>query len=583
MHRRRITIVQPYIPPYRVPFFRRLAADLHGQLGAELTVAHGSPPPATGCDRDDGTLALEGAVVLSERSWQIGGLPVRVRRLGDLPTGRTFSSWDRLSRTWRPTPARQRIVAAGAGRMWACPGHVGPWSDLPQGGRPSAPGGQAGSHPAGVMVFRLHSGGADHVAAGGFPRDRITVVRNSTDTTALVAARNAVTDAQVAEFASQHGLVPDRTGLYLGGFHASKRIPFLLEAVAHIVKRMPDFRLLVAGDGACRSSVESSAARGDGVVYVGPVHDDRRALLGAASRLMLMPGLVGLCAVDSFALRTPLVTTDWPGHSPEFEYLEHGRNAMVASGGPEQYAEAVVRTLSSPELMARLQRGCVSNSGNYTVEEMSARFAAGVAELLERRPSLLPAADRDRHPGKESHSPAAYKGDVLHTSHTVGGTAAHRARKDPAERSRQLSRPPDQTTWHRKVLELGLDGCCGTSPRKALRTTPDRVSLSRSGVSKTSAARVKKIRAPRWAISWKNTVSSPPVLSKAERKRRPVRRTVDMQTSVFPDCANPSSGPSPASAPGGSVDLRPATEVHAEADGPRQAPRRHRRRSPQHW
>ncbi|MER5802360.1 MULTISPECIES: glycosyltransferase family 4 protein [Streptomyces] len=379
--------MQPYIPPYRVPFFRRLAADLHGQLGAELTVAHGSPPPATGCDRDDGTLALEGAVVLSERSWQIGGLPVRVRRLGDLPhrsdvliVGQALQNLETYPLLARGLSRRARAGCGPALAMW---GHGRTYHK--EGGPLLRVAKRVLTRQA-SWFFAYTAGGADHVAAGGFPRDRITVVRNSTDTTALVAARNAVTDAQVAEFASQHGLVPDRTGLYLGGFHASKRIPFLLEAVAHIVKRMPDFRLLVAGDGACRSSVESSAARGDGVVYVGPVHDDRRALLGAASRLMLMPGLVGLCAVDSFALRTPLVTTDWPGHSPEFEYLEHGRNAMVASGGPEQYAEAVVRTLSSPELMARLQRGCVSNSGNYTVEEMSARFAAGVAELLERRP-----------------------------------------------------------------------------------------------------------------------------------------------------------------------------------------------------
>ncbi len=45
VHQRRITIVQPYLSHYRVPFFRRLAADLHKQLGAELVVAHSSPPP----------------------------------------------------------------------------------------------------------------------------------------------------------------------------------------------------------------------------------------------------------------------------------------------------------------------------------------------------------------------------------------------------------------------------------------------------------------------------------------------------------------------------------------------------------
>ena len=46
--------------------------------------------------------------------------------------------------------------------------------------------------------------------------------------------------------------------------------------------------------------------------------------MAALSRanLMLIPGLVGLAVVDSFAAQCPVVTTDFRGHSPEFEYIE---------------------------------------------------------------------------------------------------------------------------------------------------------------------------------------------------------------------------------------------------------------------
>ncbi|WP_234542738.1 glycosyltransferase family 4 protein [Streptomyces shenzhenensis] len=378
--------MQPYISHYRVPFFHRLAGDLHRELGADLIVAHGSPPPAQGSGSVQDADELESAVSVVQHSWRIAGLPVRVRRLGHLPRSSDVVIVEQALQNLETFPllARGLLRRAGAGSGPA----LGMWGH-----------GRTYDKQAGPLLrtakrfltsqvswfFAYTAGGADHVAAGGFPRDRITVVRNATDTTALAAARNAVTDEQVADFCSRFGLVPERTGLYLGGFHASKRIPFLMEAVGHIVERVPEFRLLVAGDGPCRPLIESSAAGGDGVVYVGPVHDERRALLGAASRLMLMPGLVGLCAVDSFALRTPLVTTDSPRHSPEFEYLDHGRNSMVVTGGPEQYAEAVVRTLTSPGLMARLQQGCASDADKYTVEGMSARFTEGVAGLLRTR------------------------------------------------------------------------------------------------------------------------------------------------------------------------------------------------------
>ncbi|MFD8004210.1 glycosyltransferase family 4 protein [Streptomyces mirabilis] len=381
--------MQPYIPHYRVPFFRRLAADLDRQLGAELIVAHGSPPPAQRGGNVQSARELECAVGLVQHSWQIGGFPVRVRRLGHLPRWSDVVVVEQALQNLETFPLLARGLSrrtrAGSGPALAMWGHGRTYD------KQASPLLRAAKRlltRQASWFFAYTAGGADHVAAEGFPRDRVTVVRNATDTTTLAEARNAVTDEQVTEFSSQFGLVPERTGIYLGGFHAAKRIPFLVEAVGHIVKRVPEFRLLVAGDGACRSLIESSAARGDGVVYVGPVHDERRALLGAASRLMLMPGLVGLCAVDSFALRTPLVTTDIPYHSPEFEYLDHGSNSMIVAGGPEQYAEAVVSTLTSPGLMARLQQGCASDAHKYTVEGMSARFTEGVAGLLETRLSI---------------------------------------------------------------------------------------------------------------------------------------------------------------------------------------------------
>ncbi|MFE3659925.1 glycosyltransferase family 4 protein [Streptomyces sp. NPDC059165] len=383
MKRPRITIVQPCIPPYRVPFFRRLATDLHEKLGADLTVAYGSRPCVSrvGNDRDD--CEVKRAVPLIEHSWRIGGLPVRVRRLGDLPRRsdvviveqalQNLETYHLLVRRWLRAARGRSRPALG---MWGL-GRNYKQVPFPMGSAKHFLTRRAS------WFFAYTQGGATHVASHGFPPDRITVVNNATDTKALVAARNAVTYQQVRTFAENHHLVPGHTALYLGGLHETKRIPFLLEAAAHIVRNMPDFRLLVVGDGPCRPMVEAAAARGDGVVYLGAVHDERRALFGAASQLMLVPGTVGLCAVDSFALGTPVVTTNWHWRSVEFEYLQHGRNALVISGDPRQYAQAVLRTLSDPQRVAQLQQGCASDAHRYTVEQMSARFTQGVAKLLE--------------------------------------------------------------------------------------------------------------------------------------------------------------------------------------------------------
>jgi glycosyltransferase involved in cell wall biosynthesis len=106
------------------------------------------------------------------------------------------------------------------------------------------------------------------------------------------------------------------------------------------------------------------------------------ALLGAVSDVMLMPGRVGLCAVDSFVLRTPVVTTDWPWHAPEFEYLRNGHNAVITSDDPAVYAAAVQALLTDQPRLASLRARCREDATSYTTDAMATRFCEGLLRLL---------------------------------------------------------------------------------------------------------------------------------------------------------------------------------------------------------
>ncbi|WP_351233386.1 glycosyltransferase family 4 protein [Streptomyces sp. NPDC002133] len=245
----------------------------------------------------------------------------------------------------------------------------------------------------GAWFFAYTEGGAAHVAAGGFPSERITVVRNSTDTTALAATRDRAGHPGTAEYAEgallrkRYGLAAGRTALFLGGLDAPKRIPFVLEAAGRIADALPGFRLLIAGDGADRKLVDDAASRpGSPVVPMGRATGPLVALLGSVSDVMLMPGRVGLCAVDSFALRTPIITTDWPWHAPEFEYLTNGRNAVITPDDPSAYAVTVTALLQDAERLASLRASCREDAERYTVEGMAERFCDGLLRLIGKPP-----------------------------------------------------------------------------------------------------------------------------------------------------------------------------------------------------
>jgi glycosyltransferase involved in cell wall biosynthesis len=372
---RRVLITQPYVTHYRAPFFRRLAADLAAH-GAELTVVHGAPSSAQMARGD--TACLETAVQVRQRVLRICRRTLIWRDLRELASRAHVVVLEQALRNLETYPLLLAPRSSPAVALW---GHGQTYNASANG-----PARAAKLHLTrqADWFFAYTRGGADHLEASGFPHDRITVVHNATDTTALKRARAAVTTGQIEEFAARHGLAPERTALFLGHLDVPKRIPFLLDAVRHVAARLPDFKLLIAGDGQHRGLVEAEAAARRNIVYLGPVFDQQRALLGASSQLMLMPGLVGLCAVDSFALGTPLVTTHWPFHSPEFEYLEHGRNSLVVSGGPREYADCVVHALTHPGLLPQLRQGCAADADRYTIERMSRSFAEGVLQLCTR-------------------------------------------------------------------------------------------------------------------------------------------------------------------------------------------------------
>jgi hypothetical protein len=96
-----------------------------------------------------------------------------------------------------------------------------------------------------------------------------------------------------------------------------------------------------------------------------------------------MPGRVGLVAVDSFALETPIVTTTWPFHGPEVEYLEDRVNARFARDSVPSYVETVERLLLSRDELLRLKAGCAAAVSRYSLETMVANFTTGVLAALD--------------------------------------------------------------------------------------------------------------------------------------------------------------------------------------------------------
>ncbi|CAN7470328.1 glycosyltransferase family 4 protein [Arthrobacter sp. LjRoot78] len=369
----RVAIIHPWLPQYRVGFFRQLIAQGRDK-GVEINVFYGETPPEWQERRD--TMSAAGFTKLETHFISVNG-------------GRSFNRKDlaaveragqndliiveqavRNLETYELLMRREPLAFWGHGKTYTKKvSRLQDWF-------------KQWLTRRGSWFFAYTPVGAEAMANSGMAREKITVVQNSIDTRTLREDLSNVDRDSLASFKMKHDL-RGKTALFVGGLDRSKRLPFLFEAATEAARLDPDFRLLVAGSGDDQELAELAAAANPNVRYLGPVFGSDKALAIAASQVIAMPGRVGLVAVDSFTGLTPIVTTQWKWHSVEFEYLEPYTNAVITEDAVDAYARGLVETLQNEKLMASLRDGCAEAREKYTLDTMVSNFLNGVISALE--------------------------------------------------------------------------------------------------------------------------------------------------------------------------------------------------------
>lgn len=373
---KKLLILQPYIPEYRVAFFRDLRSALH-EKGFELVLAAGRAQGPLAQRGDDRTESAAD-VLLSSRSVDVGRKSLLVRDVRSVLrqvqpdlviTEQAIKNMDVYS-------LLMRQVVKGSPRF-------GLWG---QGRAFSRPQGKMGSllkqwvTRRSEWFFAYTQEGADYVVRHGVPPNRVTVLNNTVDTERLRRDLDNVRDAQVEDFRQRHSLVPGQTALFLGGVDTTKGIEFLLDAAEKVAKQVPGFRLVIAGSGSSSDLVRRRQQEGAPIVFVGRLEGLDKAVALSVADVMMIPEWVGLVAVDSLVAGCPIITTHHASHSPEFSYLRDQRNAFVFEHELGAYSRGVSEILGDTGLLARVRAQALGDSALYSLTEMTVRFAQGVQD-----------------------------------------------------------------------------------------------------------------------------------------------------------------------------------------------------------
>lgn len=215
----------------------------------------------------------------------------------------------------------------------------------------------------------------------GCPADMITVVNNSIDFGDFECFKqySASEALDVGEFSVYLG---EDVGIYCSGMYKEKDLPFLIESITLIKQQRKGFKMIFIGDGPESYVVSRFVQANDWSVWLGELSGQDRVKYFAYAKVFLMPGLVGLSILDSFASGVPLVTTDIDYHSPEIDYLDPNVNGLKVRHEVGVYAREVVRLLDDALFYESLVRGCDNSARIYSIENMVSNYVSGVEGLI---------------------------------------------------------------------------------------------------------------------------------------------------------------------------------------------------------
>lgn len=374
----KVVILQHRLLHYRTNLFEQLR-EACAERGIELHLVHGQASVRDLAKKDEGMLPW--AHKVHNRYWQAGGRDILWQpfpaALKDtdlvvvMQENRILSNYPLLlSRMWSP----RKVAYWGHGKNFQSDAPVGlreKWKDF-------------------LLTrvdwwFAYTEMTVDILRKANFPAQHITCLENSIDTTGFKADLASWSATDITTERARLGIAPNASiGVFCGSLYPDKRLELLIESADLIRKAVPDFALVVIGDGPSIPQLRDAAASRSWLHLMGVRKGREKALYFRMGDVMLNPGAVGLHIIDAFCSGLVMLTTRTARHGPEVAYLREGENGVYAGDTPEAYSRAVLDVIQDAVRLQKMKASVLADSERYTLQNMVHRFADGIEAALHR-------------------------------------------------------------------------------------------------------------------------------------------------------------------------------------------------------
>jgi len=174
--------------------------------------------------------------------------------------------------------------------------------------------------------------------------EKVFVATNTLDTNTLFALRQELEKEGLEAAKTRIGLSRSHYICFIGRILKEKQVDYLLDVYVLVKEKRPDTGLLIIGDGPEKQSLEEFARKHNisDIHFLGDLYKwDQSAPYLFSADVMVMPGYVGLSVNHAFCFGLPVITQkraeNGPFHSPEVEYLEHGKTGFLCENGDKAH------------------------------------------------------------------------------------------------------------------------------------------------------------------------------------------------------------------------------------------------------
>ena len=214
-------------------------------------------------------------------------------------------------------------------------------------------------------------------------RMRYEVISNGVDTSIFKP-----TDP--APFFKKYGLSRDHKYImFVGRLHPEKSIDTLIKAAPEIIKKQPEVRVLIVGEGHQRDELEALVKKmhlEEKIFFLGKVSGEDLVLAYNAADIFCLPSLAeleGMVVLEAMACGVPILIADAPSSASKY-FVDRNGMLFIAEDAHD-CAHCALKMLSDEKKLKAMGRQSLKDSKRYDINQSVVRLENLYYSVLEEK------------------------------------------------------------------------------------------------------------------------------------------------------------------------------------------------------